>query len=347
MSWAILQGDARRIPLKDESVQCVVTSPSYWGLRDYGVVGQIGLEETLKEYVSQILIVFREVWRVLRVDGTAWLNLGDTYFGGYIGNSGPLRPWDKQSTNIGSWSTRRRDTGSLSPSRRGGCDNLKVKDLCGVPWMVAFALRSDGWWLRRDIIWAKNNPMTESVKDRPSSAHEYIFLLSKSERYYYDADAIAEPATCERLRGSGPMVQPGTGRNDANRNGDYRTNGKWSVEHPQSSGRRLVENVKRARAYGADHDSPFGDTRNKRSVWTMNTQSFPEAHFATFPEELPETCIKAGSRPGDIVLDPFAGAGTTPLVADKLNRRGIGLELKGEYCRMGARRCFDDAPLLA
>ncbi len=314
--WTVMQGSAREIPLKDKSVQCVVTSPPYWGLRDYGVAGQIGLEKTPAEYVDNIVAVFREVKRVLRDDGTCWVNLGDSYFshdpGGYregeFLNPDGRPPLKGQARN-----------------RAGNyVEGAKRKDLVGIPWRVAFALQADGWYLRSDIIWSKPNPMPESVTDRPTKAHEYIFLLSKKERYFFDQDAVREPAipdSRDKLWGT--------------------TNGS---RHDHENDRERGMQQYKTQAEGFVRMShPLG--RNIRTVWEIATQPFPEAHFATFPEELAERCIKAGSRVGDVVLDPFGGAGTTALVADKLNRRGVGLELKLDYCRMAHRRCFDDAPL--
>lgn len=288
--------------LPDESVQCVVTSPPYWALRDYGVSGQLGLEPTPDEYVAKMVSVFAEVRRVLRTDGTCWLNLGDSY-----------------NANQGSGFDTNRDGGhrkaaAVSPRLRWG----KPKDLVGIPWRVAFALQDDGWWLRSDIIWAKPNPMPESVTDRPTKAHEYLFLLTKSSRYYYDADAIREPHNVDWSDGrrSGqtighsvmaghPLARGGTGQ--ADRSTDYRA-----------------------------FPNPYG--RNKRSVWTVATQPYAEAHFATFPAKLIEPCILAGSREGDTVLDPFMGSGTTALVARKHGRQAIGIDINADYLDLTIKR---------
>jgi DNA modification methylase len=313
VSVRVIIGDVREklAELPDESVHCVVTSPPYFGLRDYGVPGQIGLEPTPDAYVAEMVAVFREVRRVLRKDGTVWLNLGDSY-----NNRTKVRTTSHQPALNGfaddNWAARAA-SGGVRMSRSDG--DLKEKDLIGVPWMVAFALRADGWWLRQDIIWAKPNPMPESVTDRCTKAHEYVFLLSKSERYWFDAAAISEAAS---LNSHGAL------------NGDPGF---------------------RARSTG-NHSGPLGlvssdGTRNRRSVWTITTQPFPEAHFATFPPELPELCIKAGCPVGGTVLDPFGGAGTTGLVADRLGRNAILIELNPQYAGMAERRVTGDAPLFA
>lgn len=300
----ILQGDALAMlkTLPDECVQTVVTSPPYWGLRDYGVPGQIGLEPTLAEYVARMVDLFAEVRRVLRKDGTVWLNLGDSYASAsacdrrnIIGNGSP-------------------DKNSKRPNRLHG--GLKEKDLCGVPWRVAFALQDDGWWLRSDVIWSKPNPMPESVTDRPTRSHEYLFLLTKSERYYYDAAAIREPLQESSLeRGFTYVGRPETSQKMlAAKPGEVRANATWRINGYIPTG------------------------RNKRSVWTVSSHPFPEAHFATFPPSLIEPCILAGSRPGDLVLDPFMGSGTTAIVAVKHLRDYLGCELNPDYIAMAYRR---------
>jgi DNA modification methylase len=302
--------------MPDESVQTCVTSPPYWGLRDYGADGQIGLEATPDEYVERIVEVFREVRRVLRDDGTLWLNLGDSYAG-----SGP------SGASYQSETTKRREAGGMHGSFRVSASlrdrgltyaekkpvappGLKPKDLVGIPWRVAFALQADGWYLRSDIIWHKPNPMPESVTDRPTKSHEYVFLLAKSARYYYDAEAIKQeakyPSDKRRPMGS---------------------EGSWQMD-----GRKRGENGG-GQAY--EHDTTKS---NARTVWTITTKAYSEAHFATFPTELPERCIKAGSREGDTVLDPFMGSGTTAWVARHLGRRAIGCELNAEYLEIAARR---------
>jgi DNA modification methylase len=292
--------------LPDESVHCVVTSPPYWGLRDYGVPGQIGLEPTPDAFVARMVDVFREVRRVLRADGTCWLNLGDSH-----NNRTKVRSSSHQPALNGFADDNWADRAARGGVRMSHGMGLKEKDLCGIPWRVALALQADGWWLRSDIIWAKPNPMPESVTDRPTKAHEYLFLLSKAERYYYDAEAIQE-------QGSGRC--PG--------NVAYKYDGL--VGHETKHGILKQANIPQM-------------TRNARSVWTIATAPFAEAHFATFPPELPERCIKAGCPKGGTVLDPFGGAGTTALVADRLQRNAILIELNPEYAAMAEKRIFRDA----
>lgn len=313
LTWRILVGDVRdRLrELPDGSVQTCVTSPPYWGLRDYGVPDQLGLEPTPEAYVQNMVAVFREVRRVLKDDGTCWLNLGDSYAndGKWGGSSGGKHVSELHgNSGIG---RRRRVTG------------MKPKDLVGIPWRVAFALQADGWYLRQDIIWSKANPMPESVTDRCTKAHEYIFLLTKSARYYYDAEAIKEPqseGTLERFgNGRAPRVAIGPKGIDALGNSG------------QSSG-----------AVGI-----LADGRNKRSVWHIPTQPYPEAHFATYPEALIEPCILAGSRPGDTVVDPFNGSGTTGAVAIRHQRHYIGIELNPAYVPLAEQRIGAVAPLFA
>lgn len=377
--WCVDNGDCRELlrQIPDESVQCVITSPPYWGLRDYGVSGQLGLEPSPQEYVAQMVDVFREVKRVLRPDGTLWLNMGDSYSSG--------------SRTTQTTPTLRRDGHDEAGGKhkylnnfvvRPGNGGLDGKQLIGVPWRLAFALQDDGWWLRSDIIWAKPNPMPESVTDRPTKAHEYIFLLTKSAKYYYDADAVRETFSTE----------------------------------PHAPGNKTDND--RLTASMGPFDEPeriWGNTngRNIRSVWTVATHPFSQAHFATFPPKLIEPCVKAGTsekgqcpecgapwvrvneyggnnrikgharavamghspngptamnRAGDgravtatiwrpscahdrapvpqVILDPFAGAGTTGLVASRMNRRFIGLELNEDYVSMARNRIYNDAPLL-
>lgn len=294
----LIVGDCRealsRIP--DQSVQTCVTSPPYWGLRDYGQGDQIGLEQTPEAYTAELVEVFREVRRVLRDDGTLWLNLGDSYAGS--SQTGGIAP---------SWGCNRKDIKKTHAPNRKTPESLKPKDLVGIPWRVAFALQADGWYLRSDIIWHKPNPMPESVTDRPTKAHEYLFLLTKAARYYYDAGAIREksanPERCGKIEKSfSTSSQTVTMRGDV--------------------GREVLR---------TDH-------RNKRSVWTIPTNSFPGAHFAVMPPGLVEPCILAGSKPGDLVLDPFAGAGTVLLVAAQHDRRSVGVELNPEYAQIARGR---------
>jgi len=315
-------------------VQTVVTSPPYWGLRDYGVAGQIGLEKTPEEFVAKMVEVFREVRRVLRDDGTLWLNLGDSYAGG--GRGGYCGDESKQKSNAG----------SLIKAPKWGEAGLKPKDLVGIPWRVAFALQADGWYLRSDIIWAKPNPMPESVTDRPTKAHEYIFLMSKSERYYYDADAIKEPAIYTDKLESG-YAPPGQVPHSTSRPlyKDARSyNGKHS-DKQRGHGRRHAGFNERWD--DAEVNGLVSAKRNKRTVWNIATEPYAEAHFAVFPSEIPRLCIVAGSRPGDTVLDPFHGAGTTAMVAKNLGRVYIGAEINEDYIKMSTKRLAQDILPLA
>jgi len=272
MAGRVLYGDCRQTlrSLPDGVARCCVTSPPYWGLRDYGHADQIGLESTPEEYVETLVAVFREVRRCLADDGTLWLNLGDSYAGAGKGQS-----------NSG-----------------GGKRGMKPKDLVGIPWRVAFALQADGWWLRSDIIWHKPNPMPENVTDRPTSAHEHVFLLTKSEQYFYDAAAIAEPST-----------QPSRQRKD-------RVGGASHAERGQHSAGGVVSGY---------------TTRNARNVWTICSKPYSGAHFATMPPALASRCIAAGSEPGDVVIDPFLGSGTTAQQAEAAGRDWIGCEVQEEY----------------
>lgn len=259
----IIEGDAihalQRIP--SNSVSCAVTSPPYWGLRDYGIEGQVGLEPTLPQFINHLVTVFAEVKRVLRDDGTLWVNIGDGFTSGNRGYRAPDKKNPARAMSV------RPDTP----------DGLKPKDLIGIPWRLAFAMQDDGWYLRSDVIWNKPNAMPESVRDRPTRSHEYLFMFTKSERYFYDRDAVKEVGT----------------------------NGKL---------------------------------RNRRSVWDVNTQAFPGAHFATFPTALIEPCILASSKPGDYVLDPFFGSGTVGLSSIELGRKYVGVELNPDYVSIAADR---------
>lgn len=316
-SWRILTGDARAVlaTLPDGCVQTCVTSPPYWGLRDYRAAGQIGLEATPAEYVAELVAIFREVRRVLRDDGTAWVNLGDSYFGSrQSGGTDPigLLGYGKGGT--------RNVSATFAPARtRASSSQIKSKDLVGIPWRVAFALQADGWYLRADIIWSKPNPMPESVTDRPTKAHEYIFLLAKSARYFYDADAIADTAQTAGDIGGFTGYQS-------------------IAANVRPSGNQIAE---RGRAYIRPA------TRNKRSVWHVATQPYANAHFATYPEALIEPCILAGSRVGDTVLDPFTGSGTTGAVAIRQQRDFIGIELNPAYVELARARIGGALPLFA
>jgi len=311
-------GDCRELlrRLPDACVQTCVTSPPYWGLRDYGHPGQIGLEETPAAFVAVMVDVFREVRRVLHDDGTLWLNLGDSYAQGVrggIGDASGLRgSRDNQNESRRAIESR--------PSGRKVPDGYKSKDLLGMPWRVAFALQADGWYLRSDIIWHKPNPMPESTTDRPTKAHEYLFLLAKSERYYYDADAIREPCigTTAHDRTGGRYAPPGQAPHSS-----YRAGNKRRALRGDRGGNPAHQSRK---AMGVPWEDEDG-LRSKRSVWTVQSMPYSGAHFATFPPKLIEPCILAGSRPGDLVLDPFFGSGTTGEVAEKHERRWIGFDL--------------------
>lgn len=417
MTWAIHEWDVQRTPwpIESGSVQCVVTSPPYFGLRDYGVAGQLGLEPTFAEYVEKMVAVFREVRRVLRKDGTVWLNLGDCYAGSWGAQSRPNGNDVGSTLEGGSMLSERQiaehpKTTHTGSTKRTG---LKPKNLVGMPWRVAFALHADGWWLRSDIVWNKPNPMPESVTDRPTRAHEYVFLLTKAARYFYDQDAIREPMAESSIQ---RINQP----TFDTQNGGPKDYGPESNRSARKALENLAERVgggvwaERGQhslggVPGRQRDCTSSGA-NARTVWTIATQPYPEAHFATFPEELPRRCILAGTSKagacekcgaargrvsersgqphayqdrkyaGDdprfatkrnlgaryqaqldanplvttgwlancscgvsevkpcLVLDPFAGSGTTILVADLLGRDAIGLELNPTYVEMARRR---------
>ena len=284
--------------LPDCTADCCITSPPYLGLRDYGVNGQIGLENSVEAYINRLTDIFKEVRRVLKSDGTLWLNIGDSYV-----------------------------------SSNSDYSNCKRKDLIGVPWLLAFALRNDGWYLRQDIIWEKPNAMPESVKDRCTKSHEYIFLFSKQSKYYFDYEAIKEPAV--GFNNIVPAGSKGTLRpNSRLRKGNSRTFRGGGV---YTKGQSFNNSAEAMRESHGNCENITG-LRNKRSVWTVSTQGYKEAHFATFPEKLIEPCVLAGSRDGGIILDPFIGSGTTAVVAKKHNRGFIGIELNPEYAEMARRR---------
>ena len=323
----VLVGDAiaqlRTLPAG--TFRCVVTSPPYWGLRDYGVAGQLGLEVTPEEYVANLVSVFREVRRVLRDDGTVWLNLGDSYASTPPGNTtkGVSAKSTLHGVNSASGAYRETLSQSVQTKRNTVVGGLKPKDLVGIPWRVAFALQADGWWLRSDIIWAKPNPMPESVTDRPTKAHEYIFLLAKSANYYYDVEAIKEPL-------ADANAQRTTAR--------YNTKKRYGVDNGGNGGldglasrMRLGTHVNRNRR-SVWRSDPATD------VWELPTAPFKGAHFAVFPPALVEPCILAGSAKGDSVLDPFVGSGTTLLVARRHQRHAIGIELNTAYAKIAQDR---------
>lgn len=315
MKDLLLVGDVRERlkELPDQSVHCCVTSPPYWGLRDYGEARQIGLEQTPEDYVAEMITVFREVWRVLRDDGTLWLNLGDSYAGN-----------NSRASKNGRAGFGNPREGVFE--RKG--EGLKTKDLVGIPWQVAFALQADGWYLRQDIIWHKPNPMPESVSDRCTKSHEYIFLLSKQSKYFFDHHAIEEDAKTKA--GATWLEQKNAGA----------TAGNVIVGHETRNGTQRVVHGKGVTSNLTRQDGK----RNKRSVWSVPVRPFKDAHFATFPSALIEPCILAGCPVGGIVLDPFFGAGTTGLVAQSLKRHWVGCELNPVYAEMALKRIKDDEP---
>jgi len=312
MTIKILNGDCRDVlkTLPDQSVHTCVTSPPYFGLRDYGHTGQMGLEPTPDEFVSELVNVFREVRRVLRDDGTLWLNIGDSYASYRDGKATPDTTLGlSEGTLVPKGSAKNRMSSTFVGT------SIKHKDLIGIPWRVAFALQADGWFLRQDIIWHKPNPMPESVIDRCTKAHEYIFLLSKSPKYYFDHEAIKEPvAASSIIRLTQPNISAQVGSNRV----PFKTNGTM----------KAVGNT---------------EMRNKRSVWTVTTKPFKGAHFATFPPDLIEPCVLAGCPVDGVVLDPFGGAGTTGLVASNNNRNTILIELNEEYVNLSIDRIGLDA----
>lgn len=337
----IIQGDSRKMlkTLPDASVQCCVTSPPYFGLRNYGVNGQIGLERTPAEYVGALVEVFREAWRVLRDDGTLWLNLGDSYANTTTGGNGATGGRNKSTLT-----TAMPPIGTTVVRSKMG-PGLKQKDLIGIPWMVAFALRSDGWYLRSEVTWCKRAPMPESVTDRPTSATEKIFLLTKLPDYYYDADAVRNPPSEAMLK----QVAEGY-------NGQatklFEDNGVQNASDVKS---RIISNARKrvdkqrghSRRHAGFNDRWDGMTKeeqmacgsNMRNYWLLGPEPFAEAHFATFPSEIPRRCILAGTKPDDVVLDPFGGSGTTGMVAVELGRKVILIELNPEYAKLAEDRC--------
>lgn len=315
------------LDLPDNSVDCCVTSPPYYGLRDYNVTGQIGLEETPEKYISRLVSVFQEVRRVLKPEGTLWVNIGDSYAGSSKG------AWKNKTAQKEIYVP---DHGSAIARMPNVWEGIKPKDLIGIPWMLAFALRHAGWYLRQDIIWEKSNCMPESVKDRCVKSHEYIFLFSKSSKYYFDSEAIkqqAKPSTMKRvsqdlehqtgytrsLKKNGTMKAVIGGRKRANQNG-------------------ILDDSNPMFRSNTDREYEYTDYANKRSVWTVSTAHCKEMHFAVFPEKLIVDCIKAGCPEHGIVLDPFMGSGTTAVVAKKLNRHYLGSELNPDYIRIAEKR---------
>jgi len=299
--------------LPANSVQCCVTSPPYYGLRDYGNDGQIGLEDTPEAYIAKMVEVFREVKRVLRDDGTLWLNIGDSYWAGKGSNgSSKARATADERGYAQSSGTVTMDTRPTD----GKHDVIKPKDLIGIPWMLAFALRADGWYLRQDIIWHKPNPMPESVVDRCTKAHEYLFLLSKSQHYYFDHEAVKEPLAASSIPRLKQNIESQVGTTRAN--GGAKTNGNFKAVGDVENG-----------------------TRNRRSVWSITTKPFKGAHFAVMPEALVEPCVLAGSKAGDTILDPFTGSGTVGVVSLWHGRSFVGTELNPEYVEIAEARILD------
>ena len=339
----IINGDALKIlkTLPEKQVHTCVTSPPYFGLRDYGVDAQLGMEDTPEDYVKKMVDVFREIRRVLRDDGTVWLNLGDTYSAGGRGGGGGKQNTNKGSLGLGAWKVQ----------------GFAPKQLLGVPWRVAFALQADGWYLRQDIIWSKPNPMPESVTDRCTKAHEYIFLLSKSQKYYFDNEAIKEPlaqTSIQRLgqdignqRGSdrvpgkrnAPMKAVRFGGNKAAGYGVRTKSGKEWNPKQGGSGNGFKGHSGNLLADGTTYLN-----RNRRSVWTVTTKPYKGAHFATFPSDLIKPCILAGAPEGGLVLDPFMGSGTTASVAKQHGRNYIGIELNPEYIKLAEIRLASVLP---
>jgi site-specific DNA-methyltransferase (cytosine-N4-specific) len=326
----------RDLIARDVRVQCIVTSPPYFGLRDYGVDGQLGLEPTPEEYVGALVNVFRVARDLLADDGTLWLNIGDSYCSRPNGTVG------KESRLQGAFTGHTEFRRAHALRKPGVPSGLKHKDLIGVPWMLAFALRADGWYLRQEIIWHKPNPMPESVRDRCTKAHEHLFLLTKSERYAFDASAISEEASGE-LPGNRSALK-GTAQDPEK----HRTRAGLHAYAERQRSRRYSfarQTKESAAVHGqtAQHrpdreDVDYAGRRNKRSVWTVATKPYAGAHFAVMPETLVEPCILAGSRPGDIVFDPFMGSGTVAAVAQRLGRRWLGAELNPQYIELQAQR---------
>lgn len=306
MSYQLLIGDCRQrlAELPTGSVQTCITSPPYFGLRDYGMADQIGLEQTPAQFVAELVAVFREVKRVLKDDGTLWVNMGDSY-----ASTGGHTKQGNSSQRAG------RSNLAVQAAQKGyaGGDGIKTKDLIGIPWRLAFALQDDGWYLRQDIIWHKPNPMPESVTDRCTKAHEYIFLLSKSPKYYFDNEAIKEAISSTKPAGN-------------------KTH-KYTTAYEQGDNEMHRTKAGLVALAGVEWEN-----RNKRSVWTVATAPYAEAHFATYPPALVLPCVLAGSRPGDTVLDPFNGAGTTGLVALENGRQYVGIELNPEYAALTRKR---------
>lgn len=372
MTISILHGDCLEVlrGMPEQSGHCCITSPPYWGLRDYGASGQIGREATPEAYTRALTAVFGEVRRVLRDDGTLWLNLGDSYMGSGKGYGDVGNPC-KQNSNKGTLENRQ-----VKPPGLARHPSIKPKDLVGIPWMVAFALRADGWFLRSEIIWHKPNPMPESVTDRPTTAHERIFLFSKTPHYYYDYDAIREPlaeSSVERLaqdienqegshRANGGAKTNGTMKAVTHKNLDAQARSKPHGFHVARAKSPIYFGGEKGRNYTPAPDdpnyrsgsdqwgreyAPKDAMRNKRTVWEVATMPFKEAHFAAYPPKLIEPCVLAGCPRGGTVLDPFFGAGTTGLVADRLQRHCTSIEINAEYIDIAAKRLAEEGGMFA
>ena len=317
----------RRWKEQGVKAQTCVTSPPYFGLRDYGHDGQIGLEETPEQYITAMVEVFRCVWDVLEEDGTLWLNIGDSYSAGKVGRGDQ----DRNTRNTdGRNTTNAIDTGAPMYAQRKLSEGLKHKDIIGIPWMLAFALRADGWYLRQDIIWHKPNPMPESVQDRCTKAHEYIFLMSKSQKYYFDNEAIAEPLAASSVA---RLAQPTLAQQAGSDRVPGKTNGNMKAVGPRFGGNKYGDDDSEESRTKSGNEWVHNETgrRNKRSVWTVTTKPYKGAHFATFPPDLITPCILAGAPAGGVVLDPFMGSGTTAAVAIANGRDYLGCELNPAY----------------
>lgn len=323
--------------LNDNSIDCCITSPPYWGLRDYGVDGQIGLEKTLQDYIKEMVEVFREVKRVLKPEGTLWLNLGDSY----VGTGGDRKNKVKNKIFQEQQKHNPKD-GRYERIKKIKEDGLKPKDLMGIPWRVAFALQDDGWYLRSDIIWNKTNCMPEAVKDRPTKAHEYMFLLTKSNRYYYDNESIKED--CVNGDPNPPRGSEGTLGN-LNKGRRLKGNSKTFRGGGAYTQNRCFDNSAEVERESHGNKPNLLMKRNKRTVWSVATDSFKEAHFATFPPKLIEPCVIAGCPKGGIILDIFMGSGTTGMVAIKNNRNYIGFELNPKYVEIANKYRLNEVQL--
>jgi DNA modification methylase len=341
----IIQGEALTVlqTLPDESVHCIVSSPPYWRQRDYGMPGQLGLEQTPEEYVDRLVAIFREARRVLRTDGTAWVNLGDKWASGGNGGGGSFME-DRGEA----WAHVKGNTGWRNPPA-----GYKDKDLVGVPWMFAFAARADGWFLRQCNIWAKKNCMPESVQDRSTVSHEYVFHLTKNNDYWYDAEAARTPAA--------PASDTRLAQNVEAQEGSARANGGAKTNGPMKAVSRAQRVIDGARKYNSNKDRGDGgypwnaeeraaqreNGANLRSVWWLSPAQYRDGHYAVMPDGLAELCIAAGCPEDGTVLDPFGGAGTTALVADRMHRDAILIELNPEYAEMAKRRITNESPLFA